>query len=771
MKVVLVQLPVPNNRQSNLPLALGYLKAMAEAADIAGLRVELLDATAQNRGGDAFMVDAILAHDPDLVGFSLYTWNSSRILGLAQALKEKSPGLLILGGGPEVNRDGDFILSSPDFDFLILGEGERTFVELIQTLNKSGKRGVGGGKSGGRGRFERLLEQNIGPGLALRSLAGSPRTMERFSLTDPSALASTSSPWHFGPPRTALQDVNSVPSAYLSGALEGHLGRFMSIELSRWCPSKCTFCYYGRQDLPRGGKRYFDLERVRQELLFGLAHGVEQIHFVEANFNTLPHLAGLYDTIQATGANRQMRFYAELRGEAIDPAQARRLAECNFSTVEVGLQSAVPEVLARVRRKNHLPRLVQGVHNLRTEGIEVYLDVILGLPGETAETFRRTLAFVEKNDLQPYDLFHLQILSGTELKTEAIGGHHGMRWQTAPPYFVLETADLSFESLRALRLETLQHKGDDPGIIQGLPQPGPFALVAEARGAGSGGTENSIAFEVRDNHKPVERLVLDLTSTSRPISLETLSRQLGSEVTVVLRLGEADEASLKRAETILAQLSEPNRSGLWFIFAQVERPLSGPEQARLGRAIRHDEGYLDRLAVFVRPDALADRDWPSVSFFQVLPFSSAMVEQARPETVWQVSLEAEAGVERWQAQLEEAAAATEAGLLLVTPAGENRTVSKCKAVLQSFDPGSKRVWLADWRLAAGRAAADTDDNSDLAASLDFPLTLWWPQGSDELCGRPPMQELERAALSYQLAALDPPVYPRSGLKRQPASTQ
>ena len=362
MKVVLVQLPVPDNRFTNLPLAIGYLKAMADAAYLPGLEVELLAAPIQNRAGDALLLDTILARDPDLIGFSLYTWNSSRTLGLARALKHRAPEVLLLGGGPEVNHDGEWVLNSPDFDFLVLGEGERTFVELLQALIRdrqelAGVRGLGRRVAGGK--------------------------------------------WVFGPSQVALNDVNSVPSAYLSGALDGHLGRFMSIELSRWCPSKCTFCYYGRQDLPRGGKRYFDLRRVRQEIEFGRAHGVEQVHFVEANFNTLPHLPQLYDLIQESGANHSLNFYAELRGEAIDAAQARRLAECNFGTVEVGLQSAVPEVLARVRRKNHLPRLVQGVHNLRAEGIEVFLDVILGLPGETAQTFERTLAFMAEQHARP----------------------------------------------------------------------------------------------------------------------------------------------------------------------------------------------------------------------------------------------------------------------------------------------------------------------------------------------------------------------------------
>lgn len=107
MKVILVQLPVPDNRFTNLPLALGYLKAMADAAALPGVQVELLEAPVQNRAGDALLVDTILSHDPDLVGFSLYTWNSSRVLSLARDLKRMAPEVLLVGGGPEINYDGD----------------------------------------------------------------------------------------------------------------------------------------------------------------------------------------------------------------------------------------------------------------------------------------------------------------------------------------------------------------------------------------------------------------------------------------------------------------------------------------------------------------------------------------------------------------------------------------------------------------------------------------------------------------------------------------
>lgn len=717
MKVVLVQLPVPDNRLANLPLALGYLKASAQAAALPGVQIELLEANVMNRGGDAFVADAILAHNPDLVGFSLYTWNSSRVLKIAAQLKQLAPETLIVGGGPEVNRDGDFILASPHFDFLVVGEGERTFVELLKQLN-SGRRAVSATHSG------LTLVGSIARGLALPDL----RSQATASINE----ADISPRWIFGDPQTALDDVNTIPSVYLSDALAGHVGRYMSIELSRWCPSRCTFCYYGRQDIPRGGKRYFDIERVRQELLWGMAHGVEQVHFVEANFNTLPHLSQLYETIRNSGANRKLNFYAELRGEAIDATHAATLAACNFGTVEVGLQSAVPEVMAQVKRKNHLPRLVQGVHNLRDQGIEVFLDVILGLPGETPETFRQTLDFMDENRLHPYDMFHLQILSGTELKAQAVAGQHGLKWQSAPPYFVLETENLSFEQLCRLRSEAFNRKSAteaDQSAIPGHTLPDAFALVKPPIRS----IDESLSPDFLS--EPVERVYIDCRpgiDESTLARLPQLARKLASEVNLWLRLdsnfANADDDDV--IANLLQTLSQPNPSGVWNIFLETDQPLPSSKLRQIRQAIYHTEDYLDRLAVFARQTPAIDpANWPTVRIYQLLPYNDyfrsgsteAAASLATSKIIGQLELSAEATTEAWQAQIVQALEADCIGLHLITQ--PDCKPAKLKKALHNLADSGKLIWLSEASLAAGWVYAQAEDSATALANLRYPPTL------------------------------------------------
>lgn len=734
MKILLIQLPVPNNNLSNLPLALGYLKANVELLHLPGLQVEILDRVSQDSGGDAFLLETILNYAPDIVGFSLYTWNSARSLGLIRAIKANAPEILTLGGGPEVNRDNNFIMGEATLDMLVFGEGERTFAELCRYfvtgrpdlrqieglgfrpyLYKRNRKADMALPTHGSNTAVITVNKNgrqiveLMPAEVTTSLAKQPSIPTNFEKRPVLELVPTElRDWVINTPRTAIEDVNLVPSAYLSGALDKHLSKFMSIELSRWCPSRCTFCYYGRQDLPRGGKRYFDPTRLKAEIEFGLRRGVDQFHFVEANFNTLPHLDRIFGVIEQTGANRQAHFYAEMRGEAIDEKEAARLQRSGFNFVEVGLQSAVPEVMAKVKRKNNLPRLIRGVHLLREHGIEVFLDAILGLPGETSDTFHQTLDFIAENDLAPYDLFHLQMLSGTELKNEAMAGKYGLVWQEAPPYFVLKTETLSFEDLWRLRRECLVSKGEDPNEITGLPQPSVFSLVEEP--------DSDVCTTVGDK-MPLQRMVVDFEEELPDFAV--IARRLASQVTVVLKIGEINPRKIQVARQILAQLSRPNPSGFWNIFVHSERALSATESSSLLTAVHHAEGYLDRLAVFTlqETDPARFKQWPSIRLYNIMPsLHCPAVAPGLAQLVAQIDFEASETAIAWHNRVQQVIDEGRINLLLNFP--PNIDLAKVQETLMNLAFENRELWFTDWALAAGEASSQENDTAPR-----FPITV------------------------------------------------
>src|SRR5689334_19238874 len=111
LRVLLMQLPVPNNPATNVPLAAGYLKAHAQARGLLDrAEIDILPRALADSAGDALLVEEIVARQPHVLGISLYTWNSERSLAIAARVKTQLPNLLVLVGGPEVQPDNHWVL-------------------------------------------------------------------------------------------------------------------------------------------------------------------------------------------------------------------------------------------------------------------------------------------------------------------------------------------------------------------------------------------------------------------------------------------------------------------------------------------------------------------------------------------------------------------------------------------------------------------------------------------------------------------------------------
>lgn len=111
-----MQLPVPNNTVTNVPLAAGYLKAYAHAQGLLEhAEIEICRARWPITLVTLDVVEAIAARAPDVSGtyLLLYTWNSERSMAIAARAKARLPGLLVLAGGPELQRDNDWLLRHP----------------------------------------------------------------------------------------------------------------------------------------------------------------------------------------------------------------------------------------------------------------------------------------------------------------------------------------------------------------------------------------------------------------------------------------------------------------------------------------------------------------------------------------------------------------------------------------------------------------------------------------------------------------------------------
>jgi len=407
-KLRLVQLPVPPPAAfastGNVPLAAGCLGVAARVHGLSRrLHIDVLEPAATDALGDTLLADRIARDEPEFVGFSLYLWNSERSLHLAREVKRRSPRTRILIGGPEVSPDNAFILQQPGADVAVTGEAEDTFARVMTVLTDGASpAGV--------------------PGVAVRGPLG-------FNA--------------FAPQPAAGFALSEYPSPYVEGLVPVERERSTYVETVRGCRSHCTFCFYPRSS---SVLRTLDVGQSASLIAALRDRGAREVVFLDPTFNHRPELEPLLDALARENQSRALTFFAEVRAEGLTPQQARKLKQAGFDRLEIGLQSVNRGTLKRVRRGGSPEKVAEAARMLHGEGIELLVDLIVGLPGDTPDDVLRGMDFLEANGLsEEAQVFPLSLLPGTAMRASA--AEDGVVFDAAPPYRVRRTATFSEDAL------------------------------------------------------------------------------------------------------------------------------------------------------------------------------------------------------------------------------------------------------------------------------------------------------------------------------------
>jgi len=404
LKVAMVAL----NRPGYQSLALGYLRAYAEAdRRLRGnVGFKTLDLTTDV---DPWWVAyRILRMSPDVVAFSVYCWNARAIYEVCSIIRSADHRPTIILGGPEVSPVAEDVLAANlAVDAVVRGEGEETFSELLRVV-ASGKR------------------MWMCPGVSARN---------------GDAIVSA-------PDRPLIDDLDSIPSPYLSGALHV-LPRLSYIETYRGCPHSCSYCFEGKGSTRI---RSFTRERIAAEInAVATAPGVEAFSFVDSVFNLTPErLHWLADTLE-TYAKRGLSLHTiEVDIERMNAEQARDLRRAGVSSVETGPQSIGAEALQTCHRSFDSRRFAEGVAVLKREGIPAECDLIFGLPGDDAYDVIAGLRWLL--DLDPGVIQHstLHVLPGTDLCGRA--QELGLKYEASAEHCVIQTREIPFADIRRLEV-------------------------------------------------------------------------------------------------------------------------------------------------------------------------------------------------------------------------------------------------------------------------------------------------------------------------------
>jgi radical SAM superfamily enzyme YgiQ (UPF0313 family) len=300
--------------------------------------------------------EEIAALHPDIVGISsLFTPYYREVLEIAARVKKRTRSIVVVGGS-HASAVPESLLGSAHVDFVIRGEGERPFVELLRALQQKSI----------LDRVPNLAYKRAGR-MILNDI------QETFSFDDV--------------PTPDLSDFS--PASY---KLAGKPLAFMIT--SRSCPHKCSFCSvhttFGVQYRRRS------VDKVLKEIEMRCEQGYRVIDFEDDNLTYYkPAFKELCRRLIARFPERQMQFVAMngISYLSLDDELLELMRQAGFSHLNLALVSSDKTVRETTKRPHTLEAYVKVVHKARSLGFEIVSYQILGLPNESLESMIQTLAF------------------------------------------------------------------------------------------------------------------------------------------------------------------------------------------------------------------------------------------------------------------------------------------------------------------------------------------------------------------------------------------
>jgi len=398
-RILLVEAPqIWRTKDHTPPLGLGYLAAAARHA-LPNADVAILDATAEGRTVEQTVAE-IGARRPDLIGLTGNSHNRFNVIDICRAVKAQCPATRIVLGGPHFSYTAEDALSQiAAADFVVRGEGEQTFAELLQALAAEDE-----------GALAAI------PGLCFR------RGGERV----------------LNPDREPMHSIDLMPAWDLfrhelyHARLEGTgSGRAVGVVSTRGCPFRCVFCA-NRNALNRRSRFRSPSHFVSEVELLKETYGYNEFDIWDDTF-TLKRAHAEAVCRELLRRKVSIRWYALIRANTTDTALLELMREAGCCSVGLGVESGSPTVLQSIRKEIDVDAVRRVTHAAVRLGLRVKAFFMHSLPGETADDLRRTRELMY--DLRSYSrrvrsIWAMTVIyPGTEL--EQIAGRSGM----LPPGF------------------------------------------------------------------------------------------------------------------------------------------------------------------------------------------------------------------------------------------------------------------------------------------------------------------------------------------------
>ena len=366
--------------------------------------------------------------DVHIAGLSMYVWNANRTLAIARELKAARPDTLVVFGGPHVPDDAEeFLRAHPFIDVACHGEGEQTFLEIA----------------------ERYPDRSWEDVASVSFLDGSGRFVAV-------------------PRRPRIADLSLVPSPFLEGVFAPLVDSLPGVawrtvwETNRGCPFKCTFCDWG--SAIAGKVHRFELERIHAEAEWIARNRIDYLFIGDANFGIFPRDVEIAEAVVAAAERHgyPKKVLVQQTKNATERAYQtmKTIADAGLATeMNISIQTTTPEVLEAIKRQNiSLETYAELQRRFVRDGIPTFVDMIVGLPAETVQSFKESVSsVVERGQHHRVQFHNLTILPNAEMGDPEYQRQYALRTVTckivnnhasadAPPDGIHETQELVVSS-------------------------------------------------------------------------------------------------------------------------------------------------------------------------------------------------------------------------------------------------------------------------------------------------------------------------------------
>ncbi|MFA6428772.1 MAG: radical SAM protein [Candidatus Buchananbacteria bacterium] len=362
MKILLINPPIDNIIESDMPKQLesgldflpplGLMYIASYVNQKTTHQIKILDCPVE-KITYTDLNQKINQEKPTIVGLTAMTFTLIDVIKVAQLVKKINPQIKVVLGGPHVNIYPAETLANPEIDFLVLGEGEQAFVDLLENINDLNK-----------------LKQIRG--LVFKEDSQIINTGQRELITDLDQL-----------PFPAR---NLTPyQKYFS--IIAKKNPTTTMFTSRGCPYQCLFC-----DRPHLGKifRARSAKNVVAELLEIEKMGIKEIFIYDDTFTIdRQRVIDVCNLIIQQGL--KINWDIRARVNTVDEELLKLMKQAGCERIHYGVEAGTEKVLKTLRKGITLDQIKQAFALTKKVGIETAAYFMLGSPGETLTDIKQSI--------------------------------------------------------------------------------------------------------------------------------------------------------------------------------------------------------------------------------------------------------------------------------------------------------------------------------------------------------------------------------------------